>query len=109
VPITAFVLLFRSLKLQVTLGEDAISYRFFPVQWKYRNINTSNIETMKVIDYDPLSDYGGWGIRFGKNGMAYTVKGNHGLYIRRTDKKPLLIGTSRPKEMESFLQKHNLQ
>lgn len=105
--ITIFVLIFRSLKLQVSLGMSAISYRFFPLQWKYRIIRVNNIESMKVIDYDPLSDYGGWGIRFGKKGIAYTAKGNHGLYIQRTDKRPLLIGTSKPKEMKDFLQMHN--
>ncbi|HLI92821.1 MAG TPA: hypothetical protein VKU83_04410 [Puia sp.] len=103
---TIFVVVFRNLKLQVSLRKDAISYRFFPIQWKYRNISRVNIESMELIDYNPISDYGGWGIRFGKKGAAYTVKGNHGLYIRRADKSSVLIGTSKPKEMEDFLQKH---
>lgn len=107
--ITAMVLIFRSLKLQVRIGTDTIAYRFYPLQRKYRNINRRNVENLKVIDYDPVSDYGGWGIRFGKKGVAYTVKGNHGLYIQRKDKGPLLIGTSKPKEMEAFLQKHKIE
>jgi len=34
------------------------------VQEKYRIIKRSDIEKMDVIAYDPLEDYGGWGIRF---------------------------------------------
>jgi hypothetical protein len=106
--ITIFVLAFKSLKLQVIVDVDAISYRFFPVQWKYRKIKIDNIESIKVVDYDPIADYGGWGIRFGRNGRAYTVKGNHGMYIRQVGKGPILIGTSRPGEIQRFLESQRL-
>ena len=104
-PITALILLFRILKLQVRIDTDSINYRFSPIQLKYRKINRSDIEKMDVITYDPMEDYGGWGIRIGSKGKAYTARGNHGLHIQLFIGKNILIGTSKPEELQRFLQK----
>jgi hypothetical protein len=58
---------------------------------------------LEVKSYNPLSEYGGWGIRFGKNGMAYTVKGDKGIDISLDPETHLLIGTSKPDEVGVFL------
>ena len=105
VPITVLILYFKSLKLQVRIDRDSINYRFLPIQLKYRTIKRSDIEKMDVITYDPMEDYGGWGIRIGNKGRAYTAKGNHGLYIQLLTGKNMLIGTSKPEEMQRFLSK----
>jgi hypothetical protein len=102
-PITGFVLLFRYLKLQVRIDTEAINYRYFPVQQRYRIIRRRDIEHMDVITYDPMSDYGGWGIRYGAKGKAYTVKGDHGLFIQLASGKNFLLGTSKPGELRRFL------
>jgi hypothetical protein len=104
-PITALILYFRILKLQVRIDTDSINYRFSPMHLKYRTIKRSDIEKMDVITYDPMQDYGGWGIRFGSKGKAYTAKGNHGLYIQLFTGKNILIGTSKPEELQRFLSK----
>ncbi len=99
-PITLLILLFSILKLQVKISTDAINYRFFPIQLKYRTIKRTDIAKMDVISYDPVEDYGGWGVRIGDKGKAYTVKGNHGLYIQLVTGKNILIGTSKPEELQ---------
>lgn len=101
--ISAFVLAFKSLQLQTRITGDAISYRFVPVQGRWRVIRRQDIVQMGLVSYDPLSDYGGWGIRFGRKGIAYTVRGNKGLLIKLPKNKLILIGTSRPDELSSFL------
>jgi hypothetical protein len=58
------------------------------------------------ITYEPIAEYGGWGIRFGNKGMAYDVRGNKGIYITLTSGKHILIGTSKPNETEQFLKKN---
>ena len=62
VAISVIVLLFKSLKLQTRITVDGIYYRFFPVQRMFRAIKKSDIEKLEVKTYDPLSEYGGWGI-----------------------------------------------
>jgi hypothetical protein len=97
------VLLIKSLKLQTRITGEGIYYRFFPVQRRFRVIKKSDIEKLEVKIYDPLSEYGGWGIRYGKNGWADSVKGDKGIYIRLASHKHILIGTSKPDEVELFL------
>jgi hypothetical protein len=101
--VSIIVLLFHSLKLQTRITSDGIYYRFLPFQRKFRFIKKSDIDNLEVKSYEPISEYGGWGIKFGKNGMAYNVKGNKGIYITLTSRKHILIGTSEPSEVELFL------
>ncbi|HUB60785.1 MAG TPA: hypothetical protein VL978_08785, partial [Puia sp.] len=101
--ITVFLFFMRSLRLQTRITADSISYRLFPVQRRFRVIKKSEITELEVKSYEPIREYGGWGIRFGKNGMAYTARGNKGIYIGFGSRKHILIGTSRPAEVEQFL------
>jgi hypothetical protein len=102
---TVFVVGFKSLRLQCKITGDAITYRFYPLQRRFRVIPKSDITHLEVVTYKPIRDYGGWGIRIGQNGMAYNVKGDKGVLIRLASQKNILIGTSKPEKMEAFLKK----
>ena len=65
-----FVLFFKSIKLQTSITDEGVFYRFFPLERRFRVIKKSDIEKLEVKSYDPLREYGGWGIKFGKNGMG---------------------------------------
>jgi hypothetical protein len=101
--ISVIVLLFKSLKLQTRITGEGIYYRFFPLERRFRVIKKTDIEKLEVKSYDPLREYGGWGIRYGKNGWADSVKGDKGIYISLVSKKHLLIGTGKPDEVALFL------
>jgi hypothetical protein len=103
--ISAFVLFFKSIKLQTSITGEGVYYRFFPIQRRFREIKKTDIQKLEVKSYNPLREYGGWGIRFGKNGMAYTVKGDKGIDINLDLETHFLIGTSKPDEVEVFLRK----
>lgn len=105
--VSAFILAFKSLKLITRITGDAIRYRFFPIQARFRTIKKQDIAALGLTTYNPLSDYGGWGIRFGNKGIAYTVSGNKGLLIRLASGKNILIGTSLPQELESYLKTYS--
>lgn len=64
---TAFILLsclfLWSLRLDVFVSTDGISYRFPPIIWKYRLLKWDDIKEIEVREYDPLNDFFGWGIR----------------------------------------------
>ncbi|HLX65448.1 MAG TPA: hypothetical protein VKR41_00590 [Puia sp.] len=101
--ISVFVLFFKSIKLQTSITGEGIYYRFFPIQRRFRVIKKTDIQKLEVKSYNPLREYGGWGIRFGKNGMAYTVKGDKGIDISLDPETHFLIGTSKSEEVEVFL------
>jgi len=95
--------LFMALRLLTTIDDKGISYRFFPFHFKYYHINWDEIEKAEVVQYNPIRDYGGWGIRYSRKGKAYNVSGDMGLALTLKNGKHLLIGTQKEQEMKVCL------
>lgn len=106
IPLGAFALIF-SFKLETVVTKDSFQYRMWPLQKKMREIKPGEIAHWEVKKYNPLRDYGGWGIRigWGNKGMAYNVSGNMGAYFELKNGKKVLIGTRKPEELRSSIRK----
>lgn len=106
IPLTIF-LLFFNLRLQTLVKRNGIYVRFFPFIIKYKRIKIGEIKSFKIRKYQPIKEYGGWGIKFGgrKVGKAYNVKGNIGMQFEFTNGKKLLIGTQKPDEFLRAVEK----
>ena len=102
---TSLFLLFGFAKLTMVIDDKGITYRFFPFHFKNRLILWDEIMRYEVIKYNPILDYGGWGVRIGGRGKAYNVSGNMGLLLYLKSGRPLLIGTQKSKELIDFLSK----
>ncbi len=60
----------------------------------------ASIVRIEVVSYRPLMDYGGWGIRVGRDGeRVLNARGNRGVRIELTDGTRLLIGSQRPEAL----------
>lgn len=57
------------------------------------------ITSVQVRRYDPIREYGGWGIRVGRRGRAYNMTGDRGVQLELRDAPPLLVGSQRPEEL----------
>ena len=100
----SLIALFLILRLDTQIDETGVYYRYFPLHFKKRKIDWSEIDDAHIRKYKPISEYGGWGIRYGfKGGVAYNVSGKSGLQLKLIDGKRLLIGTQKPKEIELLL------
>jgi hypothetical protein len=101
------IILFRFLTLETIINEEGVSYRFRPFQHKHKVIKAEDILRFEVKKYSPLKDYGGWGIRYGsaKNGRAYNVSGNQGVLFEFKNGKKFLLGTQKPSEIRSALER----
>lgn len=95
--------LFFIINLKVIIDKDEIRLKFFPFHLSWRKYPWSSIERYEIITYHPIADYGGWGIRFGKKGKAFNVKGNEGLLLHFRNGKQLLIGTQKASELRDYL------
>lgn len=98
------LLLFILLKLETEVKEDGIYVRFFPFHFTLKFYDWNSIAQLEVVKFSPLMDFGGWGIRWGRKGKCYTVKGKSGLQILFKNGDQLLIGTQRPEELERIIQ-----
>ena len=91
-------------RLQTRLSESSLYMRFFPFHFSYRKIDFDTIATVYARSYQPLGEFGGWGIRWTPHGRAYSVSGNRGVQLELKDGKNILIGSQRADELASLLQ-----
>jgi len=94
-----FPALFYSFKLVTEVRYDGLYVRFFPLQFHAHKISFEEIKTYEIRKYSALKEYGGYGIRYGKNGKAYNISGNRGVQLEFLEGKRLLIGTQKPEEL----------
>ena len=86
--------LFFIFRLDTEISNDGISARLFPLHRKFRRFAWKDIQQIEVRQYKPVWEYGGWGIRYGKNGKAWNISGNQGIQLVFQNGKKLLIGTN---------------
>lgn len=103
--LTAILALFRSARLTTRIDKQGIHYRFFPFHRKERLISREQISDVRIVSYHPMRQFGGWGIRYIKNGVACIVAGRKGMEITMTGGKRLIIGTQKPEVLEAALKK----
>ena len=102
----AFIFIF---KLTTRIDEYGIHYQFFPFHLSLRKIAWSEIEKAYVRNYDPIGEYGGWGLKGGllwnkKRGTAVNISGDIGIQLELKNDKKLLIGTKKEQEAKRVLE-----
>ncbi len=96
--------LFFIIKLETRITTNAIFFRFYPFQIKFRKIQKEEISKLEIAQFRPLQDFRGWGIRMGSNvDWAYTIAGNKGLKVYNNSGKVILIGTQKSDELQRAL------
>lgn len=96
---------FLFMKLETTIDAEGIRVQFHGIPFCKRSIAWSEIKHISVITYSPLSDYGGWGVRYGMagNGWCYNVSGNSGIKLFYQNGKPFLIGTQQSEAVRQVI------
>ncbi len=96
-------ILFYMMYLKTEFRAKGIRYRFVPFHGKDRLIEWNEIEEYYIRQYNPIMEYGGWGIKFSHKGMVLNTKGNMGLQLILKNGRKILIGTQRADELDDFL------
>jgi hypothetical protein len=99
------ILLFLKMRLQVEIKSDGIYFRFPPLARKWKSIVKDEIARYEVRTYQPVLEYGGWGIKGSTKNKAYNIKGNVGLQLYLKNEKKILIGTQQKKAIEYAMEK----
>lgn len=94
----------KVLRLETQIDANGISVNFIGLVFAKRIIKWNEVESTEIVKYNPLWDYGGWGVKFGfSKGWCYNVSGDIGLHVKLKSGKPLMIGTQKQDELRSFL------
>ena len=91
-------------QLVTEVRADGIYLRFSPFHRTFRSIAFTEVKRCEVRTYRPIREYGGWGIRYGRQGQAYNVSGDRGVQIELLHGKRLLIGSQRAEELWRAIQ-----
>ena len=102
----AMPLLFFWGGMRTDVQANGIHLQGLPLPFCTKHFDYSEIATYKAQRYRPLRDFGGWGIRFGPSGGAYTVSGNQGVQLVFKNGKRLLIGSQYPDRLVEAIDRH---
>jgi hypothetical protein len=103
-----FTISFFFIRLDTVINEEGIFIKIFPFFLRYKFFPWNNISKAYIRKYNPVLEYGGWGIRFKFSStlnanVAYSMSGNIGLQLELINGKRILIGTCKPVEMEEIV------
>lgn len=104
-PVVFIIKLFLPFELVTQIRDDGIYVRFPPLQPFYKKFYWSNISEVYIRNYDALTEYFGWGIRFSDKGFGYIVRGNIGIQIILKNGNKVLITTQKPEEIKEVLKR----
>lgn len=92
------------IRLETRIDDYGVKFRFFPFISSWRSFPRTQIREIQVINYSPLTDYGGWGLKGNRTTKAYSIIGDEGILLDIGEKKKIMIGTQRGQELKAFLQ-----
>jgi hypothetical protein len=95
---------FLRMTTEVTATHGRVWFGWVPT---YRRVFAiADVQRLEVISYRPIADYGGWGIRWGRDGeRVLSARGDRGVRLDLADGTRLLIGSQRPEVLASALER----
>jgi hypothetical protein len=99
------IIVFLNYRLITEIRTDGIYVRFPPFSPSYEGFLWNEIERVYMREFDPISEYNGWGIKTGLSGRSFTMSGTTGIQIILKDKRSVLIGTNQPEAIKEVLHK----
>ncbi len=94
--------------MRTDVRADGVHLQALPLAFCSQHINYDEIQTYEARRYRPLLDFGGWGIRFGRSGKAYTVSGNQGVQLVFKNGQRLLVGSQHPEQLVDAINRYKL-
>lgn len=95
--------IFYVTKLVTEIRSDGLLISFYPLLFSQIRIPFKNIQKCTAIQYKPLQEYGGWGVRLGPKGTAYNVSGDRGVQIQLINGAKILIGSQNAELLASTI------
>jgi hypothetical protein len=80
------------IRLTTEVREDGVYVQFAPIHRSFRRIPFDQIERVEVTEFGLLT-YGGIGLRWTPNAVAYMTKRGRGIKISRQNAKAVVIGS----------------
>lgn len=100
---TAWLVLFGRLVTEV--GADGLSVQLRPLTRRHL-FAWDEIASAEACSYEPIAEYGGWGVRRGRDGRAYNVSGNRGVRLVLRGGERVLVGSRRAERLVEAMRRY---
>lgn len=87
------------LRFDLKIENAEIKLQYFPFHMKPKVLQIKQIQNYKIVRFDALGDYGGWGVRKKKNTIGYITASGRGVIVLLEDNMQLTLGTDQPKDL----------
>jgi hypothetical protein len=67
--------------------------------WRRTSVALAEIRAAVSVEYDPVAEYRGYGVRSGPRGQAYIAYGCQAVQLELRDGRKLLVGSQRSQEL----------
>jgi hypothetical protein len=94
--------LLYNMRLITIVDQRGIDLHMWPLRRRF--IPFMEIRSAMARDYNPIAEYGGWGLRLGRKGWAYNMRGRRGVQLELSKGLPVLIGSQRVDELAAAIQ-----
>ena len=103
-----FPIWFWNMQLVIEVRDQTLEFIFL-LLWRRRRIPLERIKRAEPVTYRPILEYGGWGIRRGRDGWCYNVRGDRGVRLELGGGEKLLLGSQTPEQLaRAILERKNL-
>jgi hypothetical protein len=85
--------------LRTVVDDDGAKLRLVPLQLRPRVVRFEDIVDVDRTSVSALRDYGGVGIRLGRDSWAYIVTSGEAVRIERADQPDVVVGSAMREEL----------
>lgn len=94
---------FQFLQLNTTIDKEKIQIEIHPFSLYKKSFYWKDVQDANVIKYAPIREYGGWGYRVARKGIAINPSGNIGLLLSFATQRSILVGTRKEAELKNVI------
>jgi len=91
--------------LTVRVREEGLLVHLGTVPVVRRRIPYSEIVSLESVQYRPLRDFGGWGVRGWGPRKAWSARGNRAVALQLEGDRLVLVGSDHPRRLEERIRK----
>ncbi len=102
ISISVIAFTFSGQRVMVTRRE--LTVRWGAVGLKVLRLNTGEMTSLEPMEFSPLKDFGGYGIRYGRGMSAYYLRGNRGVKFTMMNGKKYLVGSDHPERLLTVME-----
>jgi hypothetical protein len=95
-----FRLISAKLVTEVLPNELSVAMRSL---WRSYRVSLAAVQSVRVVTFDPVKEWGGYGVRSTTRGKAFIARGNEAVELELKKGGVVLVSSNRPDELVRFL------